>query len=436
MALVLKMQIDDKQEHQYIFSTGEEGTIELIPLSVVANGRYQAPEGKAYNLVSVEVPEIDLESLNITQSGTYTAPSGKAYDVVTVDIPEYILDALTATENGTYTPSSGHVYDRVVVNVPSEAPEIQTKSVTYTANGKYTVNKDAGFDGMSSVTVTVSVPGPNLQFKRLTYTRNGTATVTPDSGYDGLDEVEVNIAVPAPVPSLQTKSVSVTANGSQVITADTGYDGLEEVDLTVNVPTPAPNLQTKSVTVTANGSQVISADSGYDGLDVVNLLVNVPTGGGGGNVFETEFTLTAAEQVEIPIDYSGNGYPIAVAIFPAENYKNSNLQSLVRGGSVIYALGFKNRIEVAPTYTNDSSTDQFVKIVGYKSGQNQSANSGINELAYMCVPSDYTINPGTQYFTFYLTPSSLLVMGQAVTSGSHFGFPVGYKFKAIVVFSE
>lgn len=199
MALVLKMQIDDKQEHQYIFSTGEEGTIELIPLSVVANGRYQAPEGKAYNLVSVEVPEIELESLNITQSGTYTAPSGKAYDVVTVDIPEYILDALTATENGTYTPSSGHVYNRVVVNVPSEAPEIQTKSVTYTANGTYTVNKDAGFDGMSSVTVTVNVP--------------------------------------TPTPNLQTKSVTVTANGSSVISADSGYDGLEEVDLTVNVPT-------------------------------------------------------------------------------------------------------------------------------------------------------------------------------------------------------
>lgn len=237
MALVLKMQIDDKQEHQYIFSTGDEGTIELIPLSVVANGRYQAPEGKAYNLVSVEVPEIELESLNITQSGTYTAPSGKAYDVVTVDIPEYILDALTATENGTFEPASGHVYNRVVVNVPSEEPEIQTKSVTYTANGTYTVNKDAGFDGMSSVTVTVSVPGPNLQFKRLTYKQNGTATVTPDSGYDGLEEVEVNIDVPAPVPSLQTKPVTVTANGSSVITADSGFDGLEEVDLTVNVPT-------------------------------------------------------------------------------------------------------------------------------------------------------------------------------------------------------
>jgi len=214
MALVLKMQIDDKQEHQYIFSTGDEGTIELIPLSVVANGRYQAPEGKAYNLVSVEVPEIDLESLNITQSGTYTAPSGKAYDVVTVDIPEYILDALTATENGTFEPASGHVYNRVVVNVPSEEPEIQTKSVTYTANGTYTVNKDAGFDGMSSVTVTVNVP--------------------------------------TPVPSLQTKSVTVTANGSSVINADSGYDGLDEVDLTVNVPSSggSSDVITGTVTIT------------------------------------------------------------------------------------------------------------------------------------------------------------------------------------------
>lgn len=396
MALVLKMQIDDKQEHQYIFSTGDEGTIELIPLSVVANGNYQAPEGKAYNLVTVTVPEIDLESLNITQSGTYTAPSGKAYDVVTVDIPEYILDALTATENGTYEPSSGHVYNRVVVNVPSEEPEIQTKSVTYTANGTYTVTKDAGFDGMSSVTVTVRVP---------------------EAVFDDLTE-------------------TLTANGTYNYTPTPGNDGFDTVNITVNVPTPSPTLQTKSVTVTANGSSVITADTGYDGLEEVDLTVNVPTGGGGGNIFETEFTLTGTEQVEIPLNYSGNGYPIMVAIFPAENYKNSNLQALVRGGSIIGAFAFKNRIEVAPTYTNDSNTDQFVKLVSYKSGQNQSPTSGVNEIGYICVPNGYTMNPANQYSTFYLTSSSLMVTGQAVTSGSHFGFPVGYKFKAIVVYSE
>lgn len=197
MALVLKMQIDDKQEHQYIFSTGDDGTIELIPLNVVINGTYQAPEGKAYNLVTVEVPEITLEQLNVQTSGTYTAPSGKAYDVVTVDIPEYVLDALTATENGTFEPESGHVYNRVVVNVPPTEPDIQTKSVTYTANGTYTVNKDAGFDGMSSVTVTVNVPTPtpNLQTKNVTVTQNGTSTITADTGYDGLEEVGLTVNV-------------------------------------------------------------------------------------------------------------------------------------------------------------------------------------------------------------------------------------------------
>ena len=254
MALVLKMQIDDKQEHQYIFSTGDDGTIELIPLNVVVNGSYPAPEGKAFNLVTVSVPEITLEQLNVHQSGTYTAPSGTAYDVVTVDIPEYVLDALTATENGTFEPESGHVYNRVVVNVPPTEPDIQTKSVTYTANGTYTVNKDAGFDGMSSVTVTVNVP--------------------------------------TPTPNLQTKNVTVTQNGRSAITADTGYDGLEEVGLTVNVPTPTPNLQTKNVTVTQNGTSAITADTGYDGLEEVGLTVNVPTGGGSGDVIEDTITIT------------------------------------------------------------------------------------------------------------------------------------------------
>ena len=62
---------------------------------------------------------------------------------------------ISITENGTVDVSQ---YANAEVNV-SATPSLQSKSVTYTANGTATITPDAGYDGLSSVDVTVNVSG-------------------------------------------------------------------------------------------------------------------------------------------------------------------------------------------------------------------------------------------------------------------------------------
>ena len=72
---------------------------------------------------------------------------------------------------------------------------------------------------------------PSLQSKSVTYTANGTNTITPDEGYDGLSSVDVTVDVSGG-GGVETVTLKVVAGGIPMWSASafaTGIDGVFEI---------------------------------------------------------------------------------------------------------------------------------------------------------------------------------------------------------------
>lgn len=323
-------------------------------LEVTENGTYTAPQGVAYDEVTVDVqPPLEEQEIEITEpstveveatgdnyglskvtvnatyekehhdvkilqvlkNGEYQATGDTVYDTVRVSVPTPLLTTLNVTENGNYKAINHTAYNEVNVDVQ---PNLIATRVEYNENGTFELDPPAGFDGIASAEIRVQVDIPPIETEDIEITENG--TYLPSVDKDGFGQVEVNVqhefeAEPLTINSLN--DLPATSNKGW-LSAIKGNDLFHEepVEITENGERYGYNVVTGQVIrkfnvnvqpalynfeqdIIENGSYIIDPPAGYDGLASVQVMVDVPATGG----FDTSIIKGTAYMFA---DYSGS----------------------------------------------------------------------------------------------------------------------------------
>ena len=170
-------------------------------------------------------------------SNSQTAISSGTYATGNITVSAVPTETKNITANGTYTPSNGKYFSSVNVNVIGDAFDIQSKSVTPTESEQI-VTPDAGYDGLSSVTVGAI----SSTYVGSGVTRKSAATITPSE-------------------SAQTIAANQYLTGIQTISAiPSNYVGSGITRKSAATITPTTTNQTINAGQYLSGAQTIKGD--------------------------------------------------------------------------------------------------------------------------------------------------------------------------------
>lgn len=197
-----------------------------------------------------------------------------------------------------------------------------------------------------------------------------------------------------------------------------------------------------SATVKYNGRTIATIANGTKTLKTSHKwltgdLVITESGGSGGvsNLVTGTFKETTTGVKSIDLDYSGNGYPIAVLIYPTEGAYNSaagTIYNLVQRYVVVEWAMTKSRMTTAPTYGSSGGAANYgVTAWIYKnstsSATTYSRSSAMNTSTYSGNPSA----SGSSVCKF----NSATVMRIFIADASY-GFAPNVEYTYRVIYSD
>lgn len=158
-------------------------------------------------------------------------------------------------------------------------------------------------------------------------------------------------------------------------------------------------------------------------------------GGGASNVVTGTFTgTTTGVAMDVALNYTGTGYPIAVVIFPIEgsyNYSSSFYSLLQR--YVISQYVMTKTDNTAPTYSTSGDNNGGTVQLYYKNSASDITTYGRSGSTKQNIYSGSN-SSSTNYFT--VSFKSATTMSVFIASTSSYGFAANYEYKYCVMYSS
>ena len=275
---------------------------------------------------------------------------------------------INITTNGTH---DVYNYANALVNVSSEAPTLQTKSVSYTPieeSQTDTVLPDTGYVGLSQVTIDLDAIdsnyiGSNISRNTSSDLSVSGATVTVPSGFyeDGASASVTTTTHPKPTASINSTTGLVTASHTQTtgyVTGGTTTGTLQLTTQAAKTVTPSTSSQTavaagryttgavsvaavptEEKTATTNGEVTPSS-----GKFLSKVTVNVPTGSTINNQNKSVTPTESSQEVTADSGYTGLGTVTVGAIsstyIGSDIAQRSSTNLSVSGATVTAPAGY------------------------------------------------------------------------------------------------